>query len=58
MSDTIGFILKALVKVLKNHPNFNASLSADGKELIIKDYYHIGVAVDTPEGLVFQSSEM
>jgi len=48
----IAFIMKALVKVLKNHPNMNASLSADGKELIIKDYYHIGVAVDTPEGLV------
>ncbi len=48
----IVFILKALVKVLKNHPNVNASLSEDGKELIIKNYYHIGVAVDTPEGLV------
>ena len=48
----IAFILKALVKTLKNHPNFNASLSADGKELIVKEYYHIGVAVDTPDGLV------
>ncbi len=48
----IVFILKAIVKVLKNHPNVNASLSEDGKELVIKNYYHIGVAVDTPEGLV------
>lgn len=48
----IAFILKAIVKVLKQHPNVNASLSADGKELIVKNYYHIGVAVDTPEGLV------
>ena len=48
----IVFILKAIVKVLKNHPNVNASLSQDGKELVIKNYFHIGVAVDTPEGLV------
>jgi pyruvate dehydrogenase E2 component (dihydrolipoamide acetyltransferase) len=48
----IAFILKAIVKALKLHPNMNASLSADGKQLIVKDYYHIGVAVDTPEGLV------
>ena len=48
----IAFIMKALVKVLKNHPNMNASLSNDGKSLIVKDYYHIGVAVDTPDGLV------
>lgn len=48
----IAFIMKALVKVLKAHPNMNASLSNDGKSLIIKDYYHIGVAVDTPNGLV------
>ena len=37
---------------LKQYPNFNASLSADGENLILKQYFHIGVAVDTPLGLV------
>ncbi|MES2212406.1 MAG: dihydrolipoyllysine-residue acetyltransferase [Pseudomonadota bacterium] len=45
-------VLKALVSTLKAFPAFNASLSADGGTLIYKDYYHIGVAVDTPAGLV------
>lgn len=46
------FIMKAVVTSLKAFPAFNASLSADGEELILKKYYHIGIAVDTSEGLV------
>lgn len=46
------FIMKAVVTALKAFPNFNASLAPNGEELILKKYFHIGVAVDTPEGLV------
>ncbi len=46
------FLLKAVVVALKQCPEFNASLSADGESLILKQYFHIGVAVDTPNGLV------
>ena len=46
------FLLKAVVVALKQHPEFNASLSADGDSLVLKQYFHIGVAVDTPNGLV------
>jgi pyruvate dehydrogenase E2 component (dihydrolipoamide acetyltransferase) len=48
----LAFIMKALVGALKEHPEFNASLSSDGSSLILKKYYHIGIAVDTPNGLV------
>ncbi len=48
----IVFIMKALVAALKQHPEFNTSLAPEGDALIIKRYYHIGVAVDTPGGLV------
>lgn len=48
----IVFIMKAAVAALKQFPKFNSSLSADGAELILKQYFHIGVAVDTPNGLV------
>ena len=48
----LGFLMKAVVVALKQHPEFNASLSADGESLILKRYYHIGIAVDTPNGLV------
>ena len=48
----LGFVMKASVVALKQHPQFNASLSADGESLILKQYYHIGIAVDTPNGLV------
>ncbi len=48
----LGFLMKASVVALKQHPEFNASLSADGASLVVKQYYHIGVAVDTPNGLV------
>lgn len=46
------FIMKAVVAALKQFPQFNASLDATGENLILKKYFHIGVAVDTPEGLV------
>jgi len=46
------FLMKAIVKALQAFPNFNASLSASGTQLIVKKYFHIGVAVDTPNGLV------
>jgi pyruvate dehydrogenase E2 component (dihydrolipoamide acetyltransferase) len=46
------FLLKAVVVALKQHPEFNASLGPDGESLVLKQYFHIGVAVDTPNGLV------
>jgi pyruvate dehydrogenase E2 component (dihydrolipoamide acetyltransferase) len=46
------FIMKAVVAALKKHPEFNSSLAPEGDALILKRYYHIGVAVDTPGGLV------
>jgi len=48
----LAFIMKAVVAALKSHPEFNASLAPAGDALILKRYYHIGVAVDTPGGLV------
>lgn len=46
------FMMKAVADALKAYPVFNTSLSADGESLIQKKYYHIGIAVDTPGGLV------
>ena len=46
------FIMKAVVAALKQFPDFNSSLAPEGDALIVKRYYHIGVAVDTPGGLV------
>ena len=46
------FILKAVAKALKIHPIFNSSLSVDQESIIFKKYINIGVAVDTPNGLV------
>jgi len=46
------FIMKAVVAALKNFPQFNSSLDASGENLIVKKYFHLGIAVDTPEGLV------
>ncbi len=46
------FLLKAVVVALKQYPHFNASLSPDGENLVLKQYFHVGVAVDTPNGLV------
>jgi pyruvate dehydrogenase E2 component (dihydrolipoamide acetyltransferase) len=48
----LAFLIKAAVVALKQYPNFNASLSSDGESLVLKQYYHVGVAVDTPLGLV------
>lgn len=48
----LPFFMKAVVKILQTMPEFNSSLSNDGKELIVKSYFNIGVAVDTPNGLV------
>lgn len=48
----LGFLMKAAVVALKQHPEFNASLAADGESLVLKHYYHLGIAVDTPNGLV------
>lgn len=48
----LAFIMKAVVASLKAFPNFNASLDPTAENLIVKQYYHIGVAVDTPDGLV------
>ena len=48
----LAFIVKAVVNGLQNYPQFNSSLSEDGKQLILKKYYNIGIAVDTPDGLV------
>ena len=46
------FLIKAMVASLKKYPRFNASLDADGETLILKKYYNIGIAVDTPDGLM------
>jgi pyruvate dehydrogenase E2 component (dihydrolipoamide acetyltransferase) len=46
------FLIKAVVASLKEFPRFNASLDKDGETLILKRYYNIGIAVDTPDGLV------
>ncbi|MGR3914092.1 MAG: 2-oxo acid dehydrogenase subunit E2, partial [Gammaproteobacteria bacterium] len=48
----LGFAIKALAQALKKFPAFNASLHPDGENLIVKKYYNIGIAVDTPSGLV------
>lgn len=46
------FMMKAVAKALQQYPNFNSSLSTDGESLILKKYFNIGIAVDTPNGLV------
>ena len=48
----LGFIIKAVVAGLKTYPDFNASLDATGDNLVLKKYFHIGFAADTPNGLV------
>jgi pyruvate dehydrogenase E2 component (dihydrolipoamide acetyltransferase) len=46
------FLIKAVVAALKRYPQFNASLAPGGEELVLKRYFHVGIAVDTPDGLV------
>jgi pyruvate dehydrogenase E2 component (dihydrolipoamide acetyltransferase) len=48
----LAFVIKASVAALKKFPAFNSSLDAKGENLILKQYYHIGFAADTPNGLV------
>ncbi|MFT6389733.1 MAG: pyruvate dehydrogenase E2 component (dihydrolipoamide acetyltransferase) [Cellvibrionaceae bacterium] len=48
----LSFILKAVVDTLKIFPEFNASLDENSNTLILKHYYHLGIAVDTPDGLI------
>ncbi|HXV08265.1 MAG TPA: dihydrolipoyllysine-residue acetyltransferase [Burkholderiales bacterium] len=48
----LAFLMKACVAALQRFPQFNASLSPEGDSLILKQYWHLGVAVDTPNGLV------
>ena len=48
----LSFLIKAVVVALKKYPEFNASLGPDGKQLIYKQYFHIGVAVNTDQGLL------
>jgi pyruvate dehydrogenase E2 component (dihydrolipoamide acetyltransferase) len=47
-----SFAIKALARVLKLHPIFNASLDESGNQIVLKDYIHIGIAVDTEAGLM------
>lgn len=46
------FLMKAVVIALKEYPEFNASFDVRNEEIIYKDYYHLGIAVDTPAGLI------
>jgi pyruvate dehydrogenase E2 component (dihydrolipoamide acetyltransferase) len=48
----LAFLIKACVTALRQYPEFNASLDRGGESLVLKKYFHIGVAVDTPDGLV------
>ena len=48
----LAFLLKAVMEALQQFPDFNASLDASGENLVLKKYFHIGVAVNTPDGLV------
>jgi pyruvate dehydrogenase E2 component (dihydrolipoamide acetyltransferase) len=46
------FVIKALVETLKKHPIFNSSLDETANEVVFKEYFHIGIAVDTEQGLM------
>lgn len=48
----LAFIARACVKALQAYPTFNSSLKGQGESLVLKQYYNIGIAVDTPEGLL------
>ncbi|HIN02341.1 MAG TPA: branched-chain alpha-keto acid dehydrogenase subunit E2, partial [Candidatus Marinimicrobia bacterium] len=47
----LPFLMKAVAIVLKEMPEFNSSLDHTGQNLVLKNYYHLGIAVDTPSGL-------
>ncbi len=46
------FLMKAIVSAMKEYPRFNSSLDSSGENLILKHYYNVGIAIDTPDGLV------
>jgi pyruvate dehydrogenase E2 component (dihydrolipoamide acetyltransferase) len=48
----LPFIMKAVVAALRQHPHLNATLAEDQRHLILKRYYHLGIATDTPDGLI------
>ena len=48
----LAFLIKAVVAALKKYPDFNSSLDASGENLVLKKYFHVGFAADTPNGLV------
>ncbi len=48
----LAFIVQAVVKALQAFPHFNASIDGSGENLVLKQYYNVGIAVDTPNGLV------
>jgi pyruvate dehydrogenase E2 component (dihydrolipoamide acetyltransferase) len=48
----LAFHVKTLARTLRDFPRFNASLAPDGDRLILKRYFHVGIAVDTPHGLM------
>ncbi len=48
----LSFMMKAVAAGLKKYPRFNSSLDASGENLVMKNYFNIGIAVDTPDGLV------
>ena len=48
----LAFIIRAVVKALKDYPNFNSSLDIKKEKLVYKKYFHIGIAMDTPNGLM------
>lgn len=48
----LAFIVKAVVNALQTYPQFNSSLESGGEHLVLKKYFHVGIAVDTPNGLV------
>ena len=49
---SLAFVVKACAAALQEFPKFNVSLMADGRQIVQKQYYHIGIAVDTPNGLI------
>ena len=48
----LPFIMKAVVAALRQHPHLNATLPDDQRHLVLKRYYHLGIATDTPDGLI------